>query len=144
MKMNCKIHIYLINDLFSQEIADELHNGKESADNLRYEWEDELEINVAVQRVTEHENGTYTLAGYDENNESFSYAISEMHLFEIESDGNPSTFVGGSKSIIDHCSYEHQDQTHTIRIYLKDYEPMANPVPGIFIASKSFPKSLIR
>lgn len=142
--MNCKIHIYLLNDLFSQEIADELHDGKESADNLRYEWEDELEINVAVQKVTEHKNGTYTLAGYDENNELFSYDIPDMHLFEIESEGNPSTFVGGSISIIDHCSYDQLDQTHTVRIFLKDYEPMANPVPGIFIASKSFPKSLIR
>ena len=142
--MNCKIHIYLLNDFFSQEIADKLHNGKESADNLRYEWEDELEINVAVQRVTEHENGTYTLAGYDENNDLFSYDIPEMHLFEIESEGNPSTFVGGSKSIVSHCNYELIADTHTIHIFLKDYEPMANPVPGIFIASKSFPKSLIR
>lgn len=142
--MNCKIHIYLLNDLFSQEIADELHNGKESADNLRYEWEDELEINSAVQNVTEHANGTYNLAGYDENNELFSYAIPEMHLFEIICSGNPSTFVGGSKSIIDHCTYEQTPDTHTIRIFLKDYEPMANPVPGIFIALKSFPKALIR
>ncbi|MEY3591416.1 MAG: hypothetical protein RLZZ38_372, partial [Bacteroidota bacterium] len=38
--MNCKIHIYLLNDLFSQELADAEFGGKESADNLRYEWED--------------------------------------------------------------------------------------------------------
>ena len=51
--MNCKIHIYLLNDLFSQELADAEFNGKESADNLRYEWEDELEINTEVKEVKE-------------------------------------------------------------------------------------------
>ena len=53
-------------------------------------------------------------------------------------------YVGASKCIIDHCSLSIDDTNYTIRIYLKDYEPMANPIPGIFIASKSFPKALIR
>jgi cytolysin (calcineurin-like family phosphatase) len=142
--MKCKIHIHLLNELFSQELADSTYNGKESADNLRYEWEDELEITTTVQSVEENGNTSYTLAGYDENDNLFSYDIPEMHLFEIHSEGNPVTYVGASKSILDHCSHTFEDNSHTIRIFLKDYEPMANPVPGIFIASKSFPKALIR
>jgi hypothetical protein len=67
-----------------------------------------------------------------------------MHLFEIATATHPTTYVGASASIVDHCTLEQNDQGFTISIYLKDYEPMANPVPGIFIASKSFPKSLIR
>ena len=31
----------------------------------------------------------------------------------------------------------------TIEIYIKDFEPMANPIPGIYIASKEFPKELL-
>ena len=38
---------------------------------------------------------------------------------------------------------EKEDET-VIRIYLKDYEPMSNPVPGIYIASQEFPKELVR
>lgn len=142
--MNCKIHIYLLNDLFSQELADAEFGGNESADNLRYEWEDELEIQGDVTSVQEIRDGIYTLAGYDENNEVFSYEIPEMHLFEIATSAHPTTFVGASASIVDHCTLEQNDQSFKISIYLKDYEPMANPVPGIFIASKSFPKALIR
>jgi hypothetical protein len=28
-------------------------------------------------------------------------------------------------------------------VYLKDFEPMSNPVPGIYIAAQEFPKELI-
>ena len=49
--MNCKIHIHLLNELYSQEHADAQSGGKESAYNLRYEWEDELEITTAVSKV---------------------------------------------------------------------------------------------
>ena len=142
--MNCKIHIHLLNELYSQELADAKHNGKESADNLRYEWEDELEITTAVSSVVEKPDSIYTLAGYDENDTPFSYEIQQMHLFEIHSNESPIVFIGASKSIIDHCTLSTDDTNYTIRIFLKDYEPMANPIPGIFIASKAFPKALIR
>ncbi len=142
--MNCKIHIHLLNELFSQELADAQHNGKETADNLRYEWEDELEITSEVTSVVERQAATYTLAGYDENNTLFSYEIADMHLFEIHSVQDPIAYVGASQSIVDHCTHSTDSNGHTIRIFLKDYEPMANPVPGIFIASKAFPKALIR
>jgi hypothetical protein len=142
--MNCKIHIYLLNDLYSQAFADENHNGQESADNIRFEWEDELEINQGVTTVEEINSGTYQLVGIDENDTEFSYEIADMHLFKITTTAELSTYVGASKSIIDHCQYECAQSTHRIHIFLKDYEPMANPVPGIFIASKSFPKALIR
>jgi hypothetical protein len=142
--MNCKIHIHLLNELYSQELADAKHNGKESADNLRYEWEDELEITTAVSSVVEKPDSIYTLAGYDENDTPFSYEIQQMYLFEIHSNESPIVFIGASKSIIDHCTLSTDDTNYTIRIFLKDYEPMANPIPGIFIASKAFPKALIR
>ena len=73
--MNCKIHIHLLNELYSQELANEKYGGKESADNLRYEWEDELEITTTVLKVLEKENSTYTLSGYDETMH-FSLTIS--------------------------------------------------------------------
>ncbi|MEN9742785.1 MAG: hypothetical protein RLZZ65_590 [Bacteroidota bacterium] len=142
--MNCKIHIYLLNDLYSQELADAEFGGKESAENLRYEWEDELEINSEVSEVKERRDTTYTLAGYDENEAMFSHEIPAMHLFEIHSEGHQATYVGASCSIVEHCELEKDAHSFKISIFLKDYEPMANPVPGIFIASKSFPKELIR
>ncbi|MEN9699807.1 MAG: hypothetical protein RLZZ301_1005 [Bacteroidota bacterium] len=142
--MNCKIHIYLLNSLFSQELADSKHEGNESADNLRYEWEDELEITSEVSEICEVLNGTYTLAGIDENEANFSFEIPNMHLVEIRSEAHEPIFVGASSSIVDSCVCTQQESGYRIEIFLKDYEPMANPVPGIFIASKAFPKALIR
>jgi len=142
--MNCKIHIYLLNDLYSQELADEQHDGNQSIDNIKYEWEDELSISSDVISITELTDVDYPLAGMNENNEAFKFDIPNMHLFEICSSDAPKVYVGASESIVSSATFEKTDETYTIEIFLKDYEPMSNPTPGIFIAAKSFPKELIR
>jgi hypothetical protein len=142
--MNCKIHIYLLNDLYSQELADEQHEGNQSIDNIKYEWEDELSISSDVISITELTDVDYPLAGMNENNEPFQFDIPNMHLFEICSSDAPKVYVGASESIVSSATFEKTDVTYTIEIFLKDYEPMSNPTPGIFIAAKSFPKELIR
>ena len=142
--MNCKIHIYLLNDLYSQELADLEHEGNQSIDNIKYEWEDELSISSDVTSVKEISDVDYPLAGMDENNEAFQFDIPNMRLFEICSSDAPNIYVGASESIVSSTKLEETTDTYTIEIFLKDYEPMSNPTPGIFIAAKSFPKELIR
>ena len=142
--MNCKIHIYLLNDLYSQELADDQHEGNQSIDNIKYEWEDELSISSDVISVTELSDVAYPLAGMNEHNEAFQFDIPNMRLFEIQSSDAPKVYIGASESIVSSASFEKTDESYTIEIFLKDYEPMSNPTPGIFIAAKSFPKELIR
>ena len=142
--MNCKIHIYLLNDLYSQELADEQHEGNQSIDNIKYEWEDELSISSDVISVTELSDVAYPLAGMNEHNEAFQFDIPNMRLFEIQSSDAPKVYIGASESIVSSASFEKTDESYTIEIFLKDYEPMSNPTPGIFIAAKSSPKELIR
>lgn len=142
--MNCKIHIYLLNDLYSQELADEQHEGNQSIDNIKYEWEDELSISSDVISVTELSDVAYPLAGMNEHNEAFQFDIPNMRLFEIQSSDAPKVYIGASESIVSSSTVEKTDESYTIEIFLKDYEPMSNPTPGIFIAAKSFPKELIR
>lgn len=142
--MKCKIHIYLLNDLYSQEFADEHHEGNPSIDNVKYDWEDELSISSDVTAVKEYKSASYPLAGMDEQDQAFQYDIPNMHLFEIQSSDAPAVFVGASESIISSTSCTNLENGFVIEITLKDYEPMSNPIPGIFIAAKSFPKELIR
>jgi hypothetical protein len=52
-------------------------------------------------------------------------------------------FVGASESMIDTLSIEKLNDEILVSIYIKDNEPHANPIPGIYIASKEFPKELI-
>lgn len=142
--MNCKIHIYLLNDLYSQAFADENHGGNPSIDNVKYDWEDELSISSNVSEVNELIGVSYPLMGMDENDQSFQYDIPNMHLFEIQSEDAPKVYVGASQSIVSEAKSHQTAEGFVIEIFLKDYEPMSNPIPGIFIASKSFPKELIR
>jgi hypothetical protein len=142
--MNCKIHIYLLNDLYSQELADAEHEGNQSIDNIKYEWEDELSISSEVISVTELTDVAYPLAGMNDNDEAFQFDIPNMRLFEICSSDAPNVFVGASESIVSSAKFDKTTDNYTIEIFLKDYEPMSNPTPGIYIAAKSFPKELIR
>lgn len=139
--MKCKIHFYLLNQHFSEEHAEANHNGEESEMNRKYEWEDELLIND-VQDVTEQEKAIYQLQGSFPDGEPFALDVKNMRLFEVLTDNGPVS-VGCSESIMDSCELLEDKDGFAVKIFIKDYEPMSNPVPGVFIAAQEFPKELI-
>lgn len=141
--MNCSIHIYLINALYSQDLADEKYGGKESADNRKYQWEDELRVTGNVTKIEEHRNVSFPLQGQLEDGSVFSHDVKKMFLIQISTSGSPDVYVGASESIVDSYTIEKGEEP-VVKLYLKDDEPYANPIPGIYIASKEFPKELIR
>lgn len=141
--MNCKIHVYLLNEHFSPEHAEAHHQGEESENNLKYEWEDEFLVTSDVRNVEIHERASFPLQGQLPDGTDFSHDVENMFLFEIASSDAPSTFVGASASIVDSHSLTKEGDLFTIKLFLKDYEPMSNPIPGIYIASKEFPKALV-
>ncbi len=141
--MECKIHVYLLNEHFSAEHAEAHHNGEESENNLKYEWEDEFSVTSSVDAVEIHENVSFPLQGEMPDGTAFSHDVANMFLFEIKSSDAPSTFIGASKSIVEEHELIKEETRFVIRLFLKDYEPMSNPIPGIYIASKEFPKALI-
>lgn len=141
--MKCSVHFYLLNDLFSEELAEKEHGGEESPDNRRYQWEDELSITTSVTEIDVHEHSAYPLMGTMPDGTSFREEVDAMRLFELKgADGN-STWVGCSESILDEFDIAKLADEWVLTVFLKDDEPMANPIPGIYIASKEFPKSLI-
>ena len=48
-----------------------------------------------------------------------------------------------SESILDSYDFNVSDEKSILNVYLKDYEPLANPLPGVYIATKEFPNQLI-
>lgn len=138
--MNCIVHFYLLNAHFSEEHAEAHYNGEESEFNLRYEWEDELKITSDVTGVETHDFSAFPLQGELDGKE-FRHDISDMRLFEIK--GEIPAYVGCSESILDSYSISEGTNGYKIEVFLKDFEPMANPVPGIYIASQEFPKELV-
>ena len=142
-KKECIVNVYLLNEHFSPEYAEAQHNGKESENNLRYEWEDEFAITSDVLSVTAIENASFPLQGEMPDGQIFSHEVTRMLLFEIASSDAPTTYVGASASIVDSYEIDQSGEDIRLKIFLKDYEPMSNPIPGIYIASKEFPKELI-
>ena len=141
--MICKAHFYLLNDHFSIEHANENFNGEESELNRRHEWEDELEIKTEVSDVHVEENGTYLLQGELPDGDAFSNEIPSMRLFNIANGEKVVAQLACSESIISSFDIEKSEEAFVVKIYIKDDEPLANPVPGIYIAAQEFPKELI-
>ena len=140
--MKCVVLCYQINELFSQSIADEKHDGKPSADNVKNHWEDELQISSSVLSVEELKDESYQLKGSYANGEDFQFEILAMRLIKIVSENAPVCFVGASESIIEKIQISKNTEQFILKLFLKDLEPFANPIPGIYISTKEFPKEL--
>ena len=140
--MKCVVLCYQINELFSQSFADENHEGKPSTDNIKHHWEDEMQISSHVVSVEELENVTYQLEGSYADGQEFKFGIPAMRLVKISSDNAPLCYVGASESILEKIEIKDAPDQFIVKLFLKDLEPMANPVPGIYIAIKEFPKEL--
>lgn len=141
--MNCTINVYMLNEHFSQEHADANFDGKPSANNRLYDWEDEMRITSPVSGVIEHRKASFPLQGELPSGAVFNHEVKNMFLFEVLSENQPSTFIGCSESILDSFEQKQEGETISLKIFIRDYEAYANPIPGIYIASKEFPKELI-
>jgi hypothetical protein len=141
--MTCTIHTYLLNDLYSQELADSQHNGEQTPDNKKYDWEDEMNVSSRVNDVEELKDSSYFLAGSLGDGSNFSIEVPKMRLLKITSSDVQDLYVGASESIISEVRINRNENHWKIEIFIKDLEPMANPIPGIYIASKEFPKELL-
>jgi hypothetical protein len=135
--MTLNLRYYLLNENFSPEYAAANFNGIESENNPKYEWEDEIEINN-ISSFQILRASILPLQGELPTGELFSYEIKNMFVIWITTKDNQQAYLGISESILD--SYEQDD--NSLKIYIKDYEPHGNPLPGVYIASKEFPKEL--
>lgn len=139
-RMAFLINVFMNNELYSQEFADEHHAGEESADNKLFEWEDELNIREEIAEVDVEEKATFTLYGEKSDGQSFGIEIPNMLIFNFISEKNDVTQIACSQSLM--SNYELIIQDKLLTIFLKG-EPYANPIPGLYLASKEFPKELI-
>lgn len=130
----------MLNELYSQEFADVHHNGEESADNKLYDWEDELNLRGEIMEVDVEKNAEYVLKGLKNDDTLFEIAVPKMLIFNFIKEDNQVTQIACSESL--YVEHELIVQDKILTLYLKG-EPYANPIPGIYFASKEFPKELI-
>ena len=104
--MKYTIHTYLLNDLYSQELADSQNNGEQTPDNKKYDWEDEINISSRVNDLEELKDSSYFLAGSLSDGSNFSIEVPKMRLLKITSSDAPDLYVGASESIISEVFYK--------------------------------------
>jgi hypothetical protein len=140
--MKLTAHFYLLNDDFSPEYAEANHGGKETENNPLYEWEDEFEVSENLESTELIRKGSFTLAGDLPNGEAFASEVKNMFLLKLKLSNGSEGYFGVSESILENYTLE-GDSDQVLKVYIRDYEPLANPMPGVFIASKEFPLELI-
>jgi hypothetical protein len=133
----------MLNEHFSQEHADSQHNGEESENNLRFEWEDELSVNTEVKEVITLRKGVYTIKGQLSDSQTFAYDIPEMIVFDIVLIDGTITQMACSESIVESFELIDELEDKRLNVYLKEEEPHTNPIPGIYVALQEFPKELV-
>ena len=141
--MHLNVHFYLLNEHFSQEHADAQHDGQESENNLRFEWEDEFDVKTNIKEIVTHRKSLYSLEGELGDANFFKYDIPEMLIFDIVDQDHEITQLACSESIVESFQFsELGDDNRRLDVYLKEEEPHTNPIPGIYIALSDFPEDL--
>jgi hypothetical protein len=140
--MKLKAHFFLLNDDFSPEYAEANHAGKESENNPLYEWEDELEVSNGLLEVSIERQATYTLKG-EMDGGPFSFDLPNMFVVNLKMKDGVDEQLTVSESILDSYDFIESSEEKTLKVYIKDFEPLANPIAGVYIASQEFPTALI-
>jgi hypothetical protein len=142
--MDLYLNFILVNSDFNQGIANDLHEGQESEDNIKYLWEDEFKVSEPVKEYKIRNNAIYTLAGYFPDGKEFNFEIWDMTIVDcITDDGKKMQFAVSKKllkkteKIVD----SKKDEAH-LYFYLRDALPLENPMNGVYILKTDFPKEL--
>lgn len=142
--MKLSLHFILVNSEFNQGLADDLYNGQETEDNIKYLWEDEFEVSEALKSFKIRNKDIYTLAGYYPDNSQFSFEIWDMTVVDCLTESGKEMQFAVSKSLIKKTEKktDKNNDTH-LYFYLRDTVPMKSPMNGVYIAKKDFPKELL-
>lgn len=142
--MNLHLHFILVNSEFNQGLADDLYAGQESEDNIKYLWEDELLVSEPVKEFKIKNNAIYTLAGYFPDDKPFSFEIWDTTIVDCLTESGKQMQFAVSKKLLKETKKtvdETTSDTH-LYFYLRDANPMENPMDGVYILKSDFPKEL--
>lgn len=133
------VNVFMNNELYSQKFADDNHNGEESADNKLFEWEDEMNLKGEIMEVDVERDSEYIIRGDKGDGNPFEIAIPNMLIFNFIREDNSVIQIACSESL--HEEHELIINDKILSLFLKG-EPYANPIPGVYVASREFPKEL--
>lgn len=137
--MSYQVQVFLKNNSFSEEYANEKHEGKDSPENIRFEWEDEFRLTDETDVVEILRETPYFLTVEMEGSGVFSYEIKDVIQFVFHGKEDVTTLVFSEKCV-DEYVFDHDKKKLTV--FLNDDEVVENPVIGIYIVLSDFPEDL--
>jgi|GEM_PF-548068 len=140
--MRVTVSIREINSAFDKEYAEREHGGEESEDNILCTWEDELEVNEDVTSFKILNNTVYELQ-VEKDGQAHSFPIEGMTVCECTgASGNLTRFAVSRKLIRNTEKKIAPNGDVHFFFFIKDKHPMVNPLIGVYISLKDFPKEL--
>lgn len=141
-KMKVTITVKEINPDFDRELADKEFDGKESEENVLYNWEDEFDIQGDVKELKIRNNVPFDLHAQI-GEEQKTYTIDSMMVVDLILSGGATTSCAFSRSLVkDTKKITHPKGDVHFYVFLKGGKKIVSPVTGIYIAEKDFPKEL--
>jgi hypothetical protein len=140
--MRVKVFFYQVNEDFSPEYAEANHGGEATENNINYHWEDVLELKNEIQKIEQFPTSSYVLKGVFPDGNNFEFEIQNIFRFDLIGEDKTCTSIAFSENIYHNFELTEKDGNAEIHVFLKDYEVFANPIPGVYIYIKDFPKEL--
>jgi hypothetical protein len=142
--MKVTIKVKCVNHEFDKEWADQTNEGKESADNIQYLWEDEFDVKGDVTDFKIKNNVEYHLTGILPDETSFDHHIPAMTIIECTlKDGTVSQFPISKKLIKDTEKKISKDKEQTtFFVFLRGNAKIVNPFEGGYFLKEDFPFDL--
>ncbi len=136
------IAVKLLNSDYNQTIADDFHDGDESEDNIKYQWEDEFIVKGDVSSFKIRNNATYSIMGVYATGDEFNFNIPNTTIVECITEDGLQQFAFSRKLVKTTEKTDKSNGDVKFTIELKDEVPFENPVDGVYITSTDFPKEL--
>lgn len=140
--MQVSIIVKEVNSEFRQDIADRHNAGKESVDNMHYNWEDEYAVKGDIKQFKIYNNVPFALEGL-RGETAFKYEIPGMMVVECTAEtGEVTRFAFSRKLVKETQKVERADQSIRFFVFIRDRKPHANPLPGVYILNTDWPNDL--
>lgn len=140
--MKVTITVKEVNPEFDRELADKEFDGKESEENVLYNWEDEFDISGDVKDFKIRNNVPFELQTAEGEDEA-TYAIEGMMVLDLVLSNGATTSCAFSRSIVkDSKKVVQKNNDIHFFVFLKGGKQIVSPVTGIYINQNDWPKEL--
>ncbi|MCB0478437.1 MAG: hypothetical protein KDC84_09755 [Crocinitomicaceae bacterium] len=136
MSLTCRF--IMPNEEYSQEYADENHNGEESDDNYKLLWEDEFNFTGKIDSIELSKDSVYHLQG-ERGGETFNLPVENMKIWNLIGDNQNQIAI--SSEVIEKENIDLEKGV--FEITFKEMSVLTNLIPGVYINITDFPKELV-